>query len=146
MYNIEILQSASDNIDDIGRYIAKNLQNKPAAERLTEKIYSSIETLAAFPYAHAVHLTPPGGNPLKHEYRKIAVDNYYVFYHVDEKRQLVTVAAVSYARRNIVDQIKLTDAQSKDWNAHKNQKRREDVQTTPPRLFFFAASYYAFKL
>lgn len=85
MYRIEILQSASDNIDDIGRYIAAELKNKTAAERLTEKIYSAIEPLAAFPYAHPVHQTPQNEEPLKHEYRKILVDNYFVFYHVDER-------------------------------------------------------------
>ena len=84
MYNIEILQSASDNIDDIGRYIAAELKNKTTAERLTDKIYSAIEMLAAFPYAHPVHQTPQNEEPLKHEYRKILVDNYFVFYHVDE--------------------------------------------------------------
>ncbi len=106
MYRIEILQSASDNIDDIGRYIAAELKNKTAAERLTEKIYSAIEPLAAFPYAHPVHQTPQNEEPLKHEYRKILVDNYFVFYHVDEAQSLVIVTAVIYARRRLPEQIR----------------------------------------
>lgn len=106
MYRIEILQSASDNIDDIGRYIAAKLKNKTAAERLTDKIYSAIETLAAFPYAHPVHQAPQNEEPLKHEYRKILVDNYFVFYHVDEAQSLVIVTAVIYARRRLPEQIR----------------------------------------
>ena len=38
--------------------------------------------------------------PLKHEYRKLRVRNYLVFYWVDEERKLVTVARMIYARRN----------------------------------------------
>ena len=108
MYNIEILQSASDNIDDIGRYIASELKNKTAAERLTDKIYSTIETLAAFPYAHTVHQTPQNEEPLKYEYRKILVDNYFIFYRVDEEQGLVIVAAVIYARRRLSEQVRKT--------------------------------------
>lgn len=106
MYNVEVLQSASDNIDDIGRYIAAELKNKTSAERLTDKIYSAIETLATFPYAHTVHQTPQNEEPLKYEYRKILVDNYFVFYPVDETRSLVIVSAVIYARRRLPEQLK----------------------------------------
>ena len=106
MYRIEILQSASDNIDDIGRYIAAELKNKTAAERLTDKIYSAIETLASFPYAHTVHQTPQNEEPLKYEYRKILIDNFFIFYHVDEPQSLVIVSAVIYARRRLPEQLR----------------------------------------
>ncbi len=109
MYNIEILQTASDNIDDIVRYIAAELKNKTAAERLTDKIYSTIETLAEFPYAHTVHQTPQNEEPLKYEYRKILVDNYFIFYRVDETRSLIIVASVIYARRRLPEQLKKTE-------------------------------------
>lgn len=109
MYNIEILQSASDNIDDIGRYIAAELKNKTAAERLTDKIYSAIETLATFPYAHTVHQTPQNEEPLKYEYHKILVDNYFIFYRVDETLSCVIVTAVIYSRRRLPEQLKQTE-------------------------------------
>ena len=113
MYRIEILQSASDNIDDIGRYIAAELKNKTAAERLTDKIYSAIETLATFPYAHTVHQTPQNEEPLKYEYRKILVDNYFVFYRVDETQFLVIVSAVIYARRRLPEQLRKAEQSDK---------------------------------
>ena len=106
MYNIEILQTASDNIDDIGRYIESELKNKTAEERLTDKIYSTIETLAEFPYAHTVHQTPQNEEPLKYEYRKILVDNYFIFYRVDETLSHVIVTAVIYSRRRLPEQLK----------------------------------------
>ena len=109
MYRIEILQSASDNIDDIGRYIAAELKNKTAAERLTDKIYSTIKTLAEFPYAHPVHQTPQNEEPLKYEYSKILYDNYFIFYRVDETRSLIIVASVIYARRRLPEQLKKTE-------------------------------------
>ena len=38
--------------------------------------------------------------PLKHEYQKLLVQNYFMFYWVDEVEQLVTVARVVYAKRD----------------------------------------------
>ena len=55
------------------------------------------DSVLSFPYA------PPAYQPirpLKHEYRKILVQNYLMFYWVDEEKKLVTVARVVYAKRD----------------------------------------------
>ena len=73
MYKIEYLPSALDDLKEIIGYIAHTLQNQKAAENLL----------------------------LIHEYRKLLVKNYFIFYWVDEKEKTITIARVIYARRNI---------------------------------------------
>lgn len=56
-----------------------------------------MESILTFPYA------APAYQPirsLKHEYRKISVQKFLVFYGIDEEKKLVTVARVVYAKRD----------------------------------------------
>lgn len=68
-----------------------------AAEKLAVALVVAADGLPAFPYANAAY-TPI--RPLKHEYRKMLVQNYIMFYWVEEKEKVVTVARVIYARRD----------------------------------------------
>ena len=79
------------------RYISETLRNPTAAERLAEELIEAGDSILTFPYANPVHMPI---RPLKHEYRKLRVHNYLMFYWVNEERKLVTVARVIYARRN----------------------------------------------
>ena len=86
MYKLEYLPVARKDMIEIVRYISRELQNPDAAE-----------SVLTFPYA------APAYQPirsLKHEYRKILVQNYLMFYWVDEEERLVTVARVVYAKRD----------------------------------------------
>ena len=61
------------------------------------ELVNAAESVLTFPYA------APAYQPirsLKHEYRKILVQNYLMFYWVDEEERLVTVARVVYAKRD----------------------------------------------
>ena len=62
-YRIELLDIASDNIDEIAVYIAKDLGNRRAAEKLIEKIYKRIGQLEKFPQANPLYF-PPDEEPL----------------------------------------------------------------------------------
>jgi len=97
MYRIEYLPLARQDMIDIMRYISKNLHNLSAAEKLTEEMIEAAEKLAHFPYINAV-VVPL--KPLKYEYRKLLVQNYIMFYWVDEMKKTVTVARIIYARRD----------------------------------------------
>ncbi|WP_366944681.1 hypothetical protein [uncultured Fibrobacter sp.] len=44
--------------------------------------------------------------PLKHDFRKMVVQNYSVFYWVDENSKTITVARILYNRRNIISLIR----------------------------------------
>lgn len=98
MYNVEYLPSAVRDLSEIVRYIRSELDNPTAAQRLAEKLMDAAERLAEFPYAHPVYVPI---HPLKTEYRKIVVQNYLLFYSVDEKTKTVLVARVIYGKRNI---------------------------------------------
>ena len=97
MYDLQYLPSARKDMVDVVRYISETLHNPTAAERLAEELIEAGDSILTFPYANPVHMPI---RPLKHEYRKLRVRNYLVFYWVDEERKLVTDARMIYARRN----------------------------------------------
>ncbi len=97
MYRLEFLPLARQDMVETVRYISHELKNPAAAQRLSTRLIEAAERLTEFPYLYAVH-TPI--RPLKKEYRKIPVENYCIFYSVDEKSKTVTVMRVLYAGRN----------------------------------------------
>ena len=96
MYKLEYLPAARQDMVDIVRYISQELRNPSAAEHLTMALIKAGDSIPGFPYANPSY-TPI--RPLKHEYRKRLVQNYIMFYWVDESKKLVTVARVIYAKR-----------------------------------------------
>lgn len=94
---MEYLPVARQDMIDIARYISRELNNPVAADRLAVKLVEAGESIPAFPYANPAYIPI---RPLKHEYRKLLVENYLMFYWVDEERKLVTVARVIYAKRD----------------------------------------------
>lgn len=98
MYKVEYLQTALDDIKEIFLYISNNLLNPEAAYTLIEKIVEKGDSLSSFPYGRPVY------NPirqLQHEYRTIYIDNYTLFYWVEEKNKKVVIARVVYSKRDI---------------------------------------------
>ena len=91
MYNVEYLPSAVQDMVEIVLYIARELNNPAAAERIAERLAEAGESLRDFPYAQPAY-TPL--RPLKHEYR------HALFYWVSETEKRVTIARVVYARRD----------------------------------------------
>lgn len=68
-----------------------------AAKKLAVRMVEAADGILAFPYANTAY-TPI--RPLKHEYRKLLIENYIMYYWIDEKEKAVIVARVIYARRN----------------------------------------------
>lgn len=97
MYKLEYLPAARQDMVEIVRYISKELQNPSAADQLAIEFIKAGDGILDFPYANPSY-TPI--RPLKHEYRKLLVQNYFMFYWIDEEKQLVTVARVVYAKRD----------------------------------------------
>ena len=97
MYKLEYLPIARQDMADIVRYISHELCNPEAAEKLALEMIEAVDGLPAFPYANAAYIPI---KPLKHEYKKLLVQNYIMFYWVDEKEKTVTMARVIYARRD----------------------------------------------
>ena len=82
---------------DIAKYIGVKLENPEAAERLAEKMIEAAEKLTDMPYKCQVYIPV---KPLRHEYRKLIVQNYIMFYWVDEDKKLITIARVVYSGRD----------------------------------------------
>lgn len=97
MYKLEYLPSARKDMLEIVEYISVKLQDPVAAENLAVELVKAAESVLIFPYSAPVYQPI---RPLKHEYRKIVVKNYLMFYWVDEEKKLVTVARVVYAKRD----------------------------------------------
>lgn len=97
MYKLEYLPVARKDMLEIVRYISQELQNSDAADRLAVELVNAAEGVLHFPYATPAYQPI---RPLKREYRKILVQNYLMFYWVDEEKKLVTVARVVYAKRD----------------------------------------------
>lgn len=96
MYSLEYLPRAMQDMVAIARYISHELSNSTAAGKLTDEIIKAADKLRDFPYKNRVYLPI---KPLKREYRGQIVQNYILFYYVDEGQKLVTIARVVYARR-----------------------------------------------
>ena len=97
MYNVEYLLSAVQDMVEIVTYIARELNNPSAAERIAERLAEAGESLRVFPYAQPAY-SPL--RPLQHEYRKLLVENYMMLYWMTEAEKRVTIARVVYARKN----------------------------------------------
>lgn len=97
MYNLEYLPVACQDMVEIVRYISRELNNPAAVDRLAVELIEAGDGIPAFPYANPAYIAI---RPLKHEYRKLLVQNYLMFYWVNEEKKLVTVARVIYAKRD----------------------------------------------
>lgn len=97
MYTLEYLPIAKKDMSEIAEYIGVKLSNPTAADNLAEKMVSEAENLTDMPYKCSVYISP---RPLNYEYRKLLVNNYIMFYYVDESKKLITIARVLYAKRD----------------------------------------------
>ena len=97
-YRIEIGAQAQSDIPDIMRYIGQVLLEPRTAGNLyrllKEEILSLKQMPERYPYEDDDRLRALG-------IRKLLVKNYKVLYFVDTERQLVQVARVVYAGRDI---------------------------------------------
>lgn len=96
MYKLLYLPGAREDLVAVMRYLSRDLKNPAAAQRLAAELMEAAERIRAFPYANPVYVPI---RPLRREYRKLPVENYLIFYWVDEENKLVTVARVLYGKR-----------------------------------------------
>lgn len=102
MYEVVVLPVARQDMLDAVRYVAGELGMRHAAESLAQGFSSAVDSLADMPWSHRAYVPV---RPLGHEYRRVYVGDYAMFYWIDEPEKRVTVARVVYARRNLSGQI-----------------------------------------
>jgi len=96
-YQIKFTPIAREDLEEIYRYISEKLDAEGAALNLMEKIERGIMRLKDYPfscnYVEDEFLKRKG-------YRKLIIENYIVFYLVDEVSERVNVMRVLYGRQN----------------------------------------------
>lgn len=99
-YSVHFTKLAMNDLDDIFRYISKDLFAENTATELLERIDSSIMQLREFPKL---------GNRLTDEYlrikgyRRVIVDSYIIFYIVNDERKKVIIMRILYDKRKYED-------------------------------------------
>ena len=96
-YYVDLTPKAQRDISSILDYIAIELCAPTASLNLNAKILEQIDKLEAFPLCGEIYIPEI---PLKHEYRRLAVDNYLIFYTVNEATEVVTIMHVVYGASN----------------------------------------------
>ena len=101
MYKIHYLPLALDDLKNIMRYITYKLESPRTAERLRLKVDKEVRKIAENPYRCHLFASP---EKLKHEYRVLHIDNYSLFYVVENES--VVIYRVIHALRNIPQILK----------------------------------------
>ena len=96
-YKIQFSKDARKDLIDIYSYIKYNLQELAIAKKLLKKIKEEIYKLEDNPTIYAIIKDEI---MKKREIRKIKVNNYIVFYKVEEKNKIVEIIRIMYSRRN----------------------------------------------
>lgn len=95
-FRISYAPLAFDDLDEIDDYISQSLHNPSAAQKLLDQFQSTIDQLKEFPML---------GSRLndrflaKKGYRKLVVQNYLVFYLVNEPASEIIIARILYGAR-----------------------------------------------
>lgn len=101
-YRVVIQPAALSDMTGIVTYVAADLKNPSAANRLADRFDEGIRSLSTFPTRCPLYLPP---RPLEREYRKLAVGNYLIFFSVSEEEEEVTVARVLYGRSDAAGRL-----------------------------------------
>lgn len=96
-YTINLTAPALLDIQKALTYITLNLQNKTAADNLYITINSKINNLPNFPNKYPLVTDP---KLLYQQIRYIPVDNYLIFYSVNESEQKIQILRFLYAKSN----------------------------------------------
>ena len=95
-YKIEIAQPAVRDLQDILDYISNTLKEPAIAQRIYTSIKKEILTLSSMPERNRVVDDEPYAAM---GVRRLFVENYVIFYVVDQGRRCVHVLRVLYNRR-----------------------------------------------
>ncbi len=95
-YKVVIEASAEKDLDDVFQYICEDLYAPDAANRLFLKFKESIFSLSTLPFRHRLVKEEPFRMM---GIRSIPIENYNVFYSVEEKERTVKVLRILYYRR-----------------------------------------------
>lgn len=96
-YKIQFSKDARKDLKDIYIYIKYNLQEPITAKKLIDKIRKEIYKLENNPTIYAIIRDEI---IKKRGIRRIKVNNYIVFYKVEEKNKIVEIVRIMHERSN----------------------------------------------
>ncbi|WP_147681603.1 type II toxin-antitoxin system RelE/ParE family toxin [Actinomyces ruminicola] len=98
MYQVVVLQSVRQTMAAINAQLINELNAPEAADRLTEAIIRTVDSLSTMPYRHPAYRP---SRPLRHEYRYTRARNHLVFYRIDQAEQVVTVTHIVHGSQDL---------------------------------------------
>lgn len=100
LYRVEYSQEALVDIKSIYTYISQILHAPLTARRQVNRIRKEIRDLEAFPTRYVLVEWEPWASMKTH---RLPIDNYVVFYLVDEQAMAVKIVRIVYGGRNLED-------------------------------------------
>ena len=95
-YTIKMTPKAAEDLDNIYKYISEELFAVSSATNILEKIEQGIMVLREFPFS----CNYVADEYLKNKgYRKLIVDNYIVFYLIEEEKNQVIIMRALYGKQ-----------------------------------------------
>ncbi len=97
-YTPKLTHQAVEDISDVCRYIALELENPQAAADIANGIYEVIYGLDVMPYRNPIWPREPWHS---RGVRWTGYKNYTIFYSVDDETATIEILRVFYNRRNV---------------------------------------------
>lgn len=105
-YEVRVTRQALEQMKEIVHYISNDLMAPDAADNLLDKMKAEITKLLSFPKKHALIDEEPWRTE---GVRKIVVNNFLIYYWVDDENNRVQVTAVIYSIRDQIRQLSNMD-------------------------------------
>ena len=102
-YKIEITDQADNDLRGIFEYIAFKLEVPKTATKQLNHLEEAINNLETFPERYVRYEKEPW---YSRNLRLMTVNNYCVFFIVDNKKSLVTIIRIIYGGRDIETQLR----------------------------------------
>lgn len=101
-YDIVVTNPAQDDLEEILNYISVDLSAPKSAIEMLNKIKSIFENLSINPLMYPLCNID---NLKAKNYRKAVINNYLMFYRVDDKNETIYIMRFIYGRRDYINLI-----------------------------------------
>lgn len=105
-YKVMYTAEAREDMRNIFRYISEELLVPENAARQVERIMATVRKLDIMPNKNPLYEEEPWHS---RELRYFPVDNYLVFYKVDNEMETVYVVRIMYGGRDVCTQLYMTE-------------------------------------
>lgn len=112
-YTVILTEEAAQELEGIHHYIAHELLAPETARKQVARIFSEVRTLETLPDRYKLYEDEPFHST---GIRSFPVDNYLVFYEVDNRNKRVYIVRIMYGGRNIRQQLQEHKAEQQNGN------------------------------